>query len=133
MYSSKKNSFFSIFASFFSAIPFLAFFTFLLYLWLWNTFGKTVLIIEKEKVTIIKERKLFTKPQVYFKSKVGKVFCKNFKVEKSKYYTRINFSLSGSLNSIIFEINGYENRIIDWLTQSKADEIVDTINKIWKK
>ncbi|MGS0747083.1 hypothetical protein [Halpernia sp. GG3] len=87
---------------------------------MWNTFGKTVLFIEKEKITIIRKCKLFSKPTIYLESKINKIYSKNFKIEKSKYYTRVNFSLNGSLNSVIFEINGNENRIIDWLTRTES-------------
>ncbi|MFS4473977.1 hypothetical protein [Chryseobacterium sp. T20] len=34
------------------ATPFAAFFILFLYIWLWNTFGKTILIIEPEKITV---------------------------------------------------------------------------------
>jgi hypothetical protein len=112
--------------------PFVLIFILILYLWLWNTFGKTILNIEPEIITVIKKNKLFSKPKYYKKNEIEKVIVKDYSIEQTKYFTRFNVSFSGSINSIVFVKNGQELRIIDWQKRSTANEIVDKINKIWK-
>lgn len=109
-----------------TVIPFLIFFVLILYFWLWNTFGKTILEKKESEITVIKRWKLFTKTKSY--SHIEKVIIKNYKIERSGYYTRYNFSLSGVVNSIVLIINNEEIRIVDWLTEKKANEILLFIN-----
>ena len=56
-----------------AVIPF-AFFTFLLYVWLWNTFGKTVLEISPNKMCVRQKNKLFSKTKTYLKSEIQQVY-----------------------------------------------------------
>ncbi|QBA19865.1 hypothetical protein EU348_01255 [Chryseobacterium indologenes] len=111
--------------------PFAAFFTIFLYFWLWNTFGKMVLIIDPETIKIEYKNKLFASPKTYLKKDINQIEIKDFQVKRYKFGVRYHFSLSGSTYSVIFVHNGNETRIIDWITETKASEITDEIKKIW--
>ncbi|PTT34375.1 hypothetical protein DBR28_13660, partial [Chryseobacterium sp. HMWF028] len=101
------------------------------YFWLWNTFGKTILTIEPEQITVRYKNKLFTKPKIYLKKEIDQVQVKDFQVEKYKFGTRYHFSLSGSTYSVVLIQSGNETRIVDWITETKASEIADEIKKMW--
>lgn len=111
--------------------PFAAFFILFLYIWLWNTFGKTILTVEPEQITVRYKNKLFTSPKTYLKKEIDQIQVKDYQVEKYKFGVRYHFSLSGSTYSVIFIQNSNEIRIIDWITEIKACEIVDEIKEIW--
>lgn len=111
--------------------PFAAFFILFLYIWLWNTFGKTILTVEPEQITVRYKNKLFTSPKTYLKKEIDQIQVKDYQVEKYKFGVRYHFSLSGSTYSVVFIQNGNEIRIIDWITEIKACEIVDEIKEIW--
>lgn len=113
------------------ATPFTVFFILFLYIWLWNTFGKTILIIEQEQITVRHKNKLFTSLKTYLKKEIDQIQVKNFQVEKYKLGVRYHFSLSGSTYSVIFVHNGNEIRLIDWITETKASEIVNEIKNMW--
>ncbi|KAB1230165.1 hypothetical protein [Chryseobacterium viscerum] len=114
-----------------SVIPFGAFFMLFLYIWLWNTFGKIILKIEPEKITVRYKNKLFTGPKTYLKNEIDQILVKNFEVEKYKYGVRYHFSLSGSTYSVVLLQKDNETRIVDWITESRANEIADEIKKMW--
>jgi energy-coupling factor transporter transmembrane protein EcfT len=122
----QETYFLSILSFLISVIPFLLFFFIILYLWLWNTFGKTILEKKGNEIIVTKKWKLFSKSRSY--SHMQKIIIKNYKIEKSGYYTRYNFSLGGAVNSIVFIINSEEIRIIDWLTEKRAKDILRFIN-----
>ena len=107
------------------------FFILFLYIWLWNTFGKTVLTIEPEQITVWYKNKLFTGPKTYLKKEIDQILVKNFEVEKYKLGVRYHFSLSGSTYSVVLIQKGNASRIIDWITENKASEITDEIKKMW--
>jgi hypothetical protein len=107
-------------------IPFLAFYIVFLYLWLWNTFGKTILKFDAEKIIIIKKYKLFSKPKTYFRTEIEKISVDDFKIEKTKYFTRNNIFTNYTF-SIVFTVNKLPIRIVDWLSHEKADEILNDI------
>ncbi|WP_433625341.1 hypothetical protein [Chryseobacterium cucumeris] len=111
------------------ATPFTAFFILFLYIWLWNTFGKTIFIIEPEKITVRYKNKLFTSPRIYLKKEIDQILVKDFQVEKYKFGVRYHLSLSGSTYSVVFIQNGNEIRVINWITETKASEIVNEIKK----
>ncbi|WP_079243222.1 hypothetical protein [Chryseobacterium indologenes] len=113
------------------ATPFAAFFILFLYIWLWNTFGKTILIIEPEKITVRHKKKLFTSPQIYLKKEIDQIQVKDFQVEKYKFGVRYHLSMGGSTYSVIFIQNDNEIRVVDWITETKACEITDEIKKMW--
>lgn len=112
-------------------IPFIAFFILFLYIWLWNTFGKTILTIDSEKVTVRYKNKLFTKPKTYLKKETDQILVKDFQVEKYKFGVRYHFSLSGSTYSVVLIQKDIETRMVDWITESKASEIVNEIKNMW--
>lgn len=112
-----------------TVIPFAAFFILFLYIWLWNTFGKTILTIEPEQITVRYKNKLFTSPRIYLKKEIDQVQIKDFQVEKYKFGVRYHFSISESTYSIVFIQNGNETRIVNWITITKAYEIADEIKK----
>ncbi|RQO36684.1 hypothetical protein DBR39_16525 [Chryseobacterium sp. KBW03] len=114
-----------------SVIPFAAFFMLFLYIWLWNTFGKTILKIEPEKITVRYKNKLFTAPKTYLKKEIDQILVKNFEVEKYKFGVRYHFSLSGSTYSVVLVQKNNETRIVNWITESKANETADEIKKMW--
>lgn len=112
-------------------IPFIAFFILFLYIWLWNTFGKTILTIDPEKVTVRYKNKLFTKPKTYLKKETDQILVKDFQVEKYKFGVRYHFSLSGSTYSVVLIQKDIETRMVDWITETKAIAIVDEIKNVW--
>lgn len=111
--------------------PFAAFFILFLYIWLWNTFGKTILTVKPEQITVRYKNKLFASPKTYLKKEIDQIQVKDYQVEKYKFSIRYHFSLSGSTYSVIFIQNSNEIRIIDWITEIKACEIIDEIKEIW--
>lgn len=123
-----ETYFLSVLIFLITAIPFLSFFILILHLWLWNTFGKTILEKKSGEVTVTKKWNLFFRKKSYVK--IDKVIIKNYRIERSGYYTRSNFSLSGAVHSIVFIINNEEIRIVDWLTEKRAKEILFFINDL---
>lgn len=118
----------SLFSFAYSSIPFLAFFLLFLYFWLWNTFGKTVLEYDAEKITVMKKSKLFSKPKIYYRTEIQKIDIEDFKIERTKYNVRYHYSWSGSTFSVVFVINNLQIRIVDWITYEKANEIINEIS-----
>ncbi|WP_213277107.1 hypothetical protein [Chryseobacterium indologenes] len=106
-------------------------FIFFLYIWLWNNFGKTVLTIDPETLTIQYKNKLFTSPKIYLKKETDRFETKDFKIEKHQLGVRYHFSISGSTYSVILIQKETETRIVNWLTKDKADEIAGELKKIW--
>jgi len=115
----------SLFFYVFSTIPFITFFILFLYIWLWNTFGKTVLEFDDEKFIVIKKHKLFTPPKTYYRKNI-KIGIEDFKIEKTKYFTRNNIFTSSTF-SIVFHQNNRIIRIIDWQSPKKSEEILKII------
>ncbi|WP_374464864.1 hypothetical protein [Chryseobacterium sp.] len=113
------------------ATPFIAFFILFLYIWLWNTFGKTILTIDPEKVTVQYKNKLFTKPKTYLKKETDQILVKDFQVEKYKFGVRYHFSLSGSTYSVVLIQKDIETRMVDWITETKAIVIANEIKNVW--
>jgi predicted membrane protein len=113
----------------FSLIPFLGFFILFLYIWLWNTFGKVILEISPEKIKATNKNKLFNKPKEYLKSEIEKISIVDFGIEKTKYYIQLNYLFSNSNYSITIQ-KGRENiRIVDWLSNERANNILEKINQ----
>lgn len=112
-------------------LPFAALFIFILYIWLWNNFGKTVLTIDDGNLTVQYKNKLFTSPKTYLKEEIDRIETKNFEVERHQLGVRYHFSISGSTYSVILIQKDSEIRIVDWITETKAGEIVDEIQKVW--
>ena len=113
----------------FSLIPFLGFFILFLYIWLWNTFGKVILEISPEKIKVTHKNKLFNKPKEYLKSEIEKISIVDYGIEKIKYYTRLNYSFSNSTYSITIQKGGENIRIVDWLSNERANNILEKINQ----
>ncbi|THV57451.1 hypothetical protein [Chryseobacterium candidae] len=129
--SLQEQSFFFILYYISFTAPFAAFFILFLYIWLWNTFGKTILIIEPEQITVRYKNKLFASPKIYVKKEIDQIQIKDFQIKKYKFGVRYHFSLSGSTYSVVFIQNRNEIRVIDWITNTKAYEITDEIKKMW--
>lgn len=113
----------------FSLIPFLGFFILLLYIWLWNTFGKVILEISPEKIRITNKNKLFNKPKEYLKSEIQNIGIVDFGVEQIRFYTRLNYLFSNSNYSITIQKGGEAIRIVDWLSYEEAQNILKKINQ----
>ena len=111
-----------------SAIPFVGFFLLFLYIWLWQTFGKTILKISSEKIEIRFKNKLFNKPKEYLKTEIEEVTILDLGIEKSEYYIRLNNLFSDSNYSIVIQKENENIRIADWLTKERAENILETIN-----
>ncbi|MDQ1855643.1 hypothetical protein [Chryseobacterium sp. WLY505] len=131
LFSIQAEGFFFIINYISFATPFAAFFILFLYIWLWNTFGKTIFSIEPEKITVRYKNKLFTSPRIYLKKEIDQILVKDFQVEKYKFGVRYHLSLSGSTYSVVFIQNGNEIRVINWITETKASEITDEIKNMW--
>ncbi len=125
------GNFFAIANCFSIAALAICFFIFLLYIWLWNNFGKTILTIDPETVTITYKNKLFTSPKIYLKKETDHIETKDFMIEKNQFGIRYHFSISGSTYSVILLQKNIKIRIINWITQGKADEIASELKKIW--
>ncbi|MCS3868985.1 putative membrane protein [Chryseobacterium ginsenosidimutans] len=124
----QENSFwFSLFHYAFSVVPFLAFFILILYFWLWNTFGKTVLEYDAEKIIVTKKYKLFNKPKTYYRTEIQKIDVEDFKIERTKYNLRYHYSWSDSTFSVVFICNDLPVRIVDWITYEKANKIAEQL------
>jgi len=113
-----------------SVIPFLGVFILVLYIWLWNTFGKVILEISPQKIKVISKNKLFAKPKEYINSEIKKISILDLGIEKTKFYTRLNYLFSKSHFSIIIQKDSQTIRIVDWLTIEYANSILEKINKI---
>ncbi len=128
--SAKSTYLLSTLSYIFSLIPFLGFFILFLYIWLWNTLGKVILEISPEKIKVINKNKLFNKPKEYFKSEIEKISILDFGIEKTKYYTRLNYLFSNSNYSITIQKSGKNIRVVDWLNHERANSILEKINQI---
>ncbi|WP_126652364.1 hypothetical protein [Chryseobacterium aureum] len=128
--SFQEQGFYAVIHFILSVAPFAAFFILFLYFWLWNTFGKTVLMIEPEQITVRYKNKLFTKPKIYLKSEIEQILVKDFKIERHQLGVRYHFSISGSTYSVVLVQKGNESRIVNWITENKACEIADEIKKM---
>lgn len=129
--SAKETYFLSIISYLINIIPFVAFFTLFLYFWLWNTFGKTLLIVEQETITVKYKNKLFAGSKIFLKQEIKDIQMMDFKIEKYQFGTRYHFSWVDATYSIVFIFNNDEKRIINWITKEKADEITERIKKVW--
>ncbi|RXM52561.1 MULTISPECIES: hypothetical protein [unclassified Chryseobacterium] len=129
--SVKETYFLSVINYLINVIPFVAFFTLFLYFWLWNTFGKTLLIVEQETITIKYKNKLFVGSKIFLKQEIKDIQTIDFKIEKYQFGTRYHFSWVDATYSVVFINNNGEKRIIDWITKEKADEVTERIKKVW--
>ncbi|AZA80757.1 hypothetical protein C1637_11960 [Chryseobacterium lactis] len=129
--SAQNTYFLTVLHYIFSVLPFIGFFTVLLYIWLWNTFGKTKLHIKPDTITVQYKNKLFSNPKTYLKKEVEHIEAKDFAVEEYKLGVRYHISWSGSTYSVVLVKTDEETRIVDWITKDKAEEIVDRIKKTW--
>lgn len=127
----QETYFLSILTFLITVIPFLIFFIIILHLWLWNVFGKTIIEKQLGEIIVAKKYNLFFKTKTY--STIDKIIIKNYKIERRGYYTRYNFSFSNAVYSIVFIVDEKEIRIIDWLTEKKANEILKFINDSQKE
>lgn len=127
----QENFFLWILQCIMTAIPFIGFFTLFLYFWLWNTFGKKVINVEPDRITLWYKNKLFTKPKTFLKSEIKDIELRDLTIERYKYGTRYHFSLSGKTYSVVLVKKDEEKRIIDWITEDKASEIISKITEVW--
>lgn len=131
--SAKETYFLSVINYLINVTPFVAFFILFLYFWLWNTFGKTLLIVEQESITVKYKNKLFVGSKIFLKKEIKDIQTIDFKVEKHQFGTRYHFSWIDATYSVVFVNNNGEKRIIDWITKEKADEITERIKKVWEQ
>ncbi|AZA78023.1 hypothetical protein EG347_11090 [Chryseobacterium sp. G0186] len=126
-----ENDFSSVLNYLSFIIPFAGFFTLFLYFWLWNTFGKTILNIEPGTITISYKNKLFTSPTTFLKQEIEDIQIRDYSIQHYKYGVRYHFSWTGATYSIILVKRDEEKRIINWITEDKASEILGKIKKVW--
>lgn len=129
--SAEESYFLSIFSYIIKVIPFAGFFTLLLYFWLWNTFGKTILNIKSDSIIITYKNKLFTKPKTFDKQEIKKIETIDLRMESYKFGVRYHFSWTGATYSVVLADRNKETRIVDWITEKEANEIADKIKKEW--
>lgn len=116
-----------------SVVPFAAFFIFLLRIWIWNTLGRTILSIEPDAMTVRYKNKLFIPPITYLKKEIDHIDTKDLTIEKlNKLGFRYHFSLSSATYSVVIIKENKEIRIVDWITEDKANEITGTLKKLWR-
>lgn len=107
------------------------FFILFLYVWLWNTFGKTILEVSPNQIRIRTKNKLFSKSKTYFKSEVQKIGILDLSIQKTKYFIRPNYLFSNTNQSVTITVNHFDIRILDWLTIEEARNIVKKIELIF--
>lgn len=129
--SIEETYFLSVISYISKIIPFAAFFTLFLYLWLWNIFGTTILSIEHNSIVLTYKNKLFTKPKTFYKQEVKEIETIDLRIEKYKLGIRYHFSWIGATYSVILVLRNGDKRIIDWITEEEAGEITDKIKKVW--
>lgn len=125
----QSTYFLSIACYLYSLILPLSFFIFFLYIWLWNTFGKTVLEIYSDRIVVSTKYKLFNKPKIYLKSEIQKIDILDLSIERTKYNFRLNYLFSNSNQSIVLFMNNETIRIIDWLQLHEAHKILEQIKQ----
>ncbi|MEN2416324.1 hypothetical protein [Flavobacterium mesophilum] len=127
--STENTYLLSILHYFYNVGPFLAFFILFLYIWLWNTFGSVILEISPEKIKVTNKYKLFNKPQEFHRCEIEKISILDLGIEKTKYYTRLNYLFSKSYYSIVIQKDGKIIRIVDWLNHERANNILQKMNQ----
>ncbi|WP_284464567.1 hypothetical protein [Chryseobacterium sp.] len=110
----------------------IGFFILFLYIWLWNTLGKTVFNIEADAITVSYKNKLFAKPKTFLKKEIKDIQSVDYSIESYKYGTRYHFSWTGATYSVVLITWDYEKRIISWITEDEANKIVDKVKKAWR-
>lgn len=110
----------------------IAFLTVFLYLWLWNTLGKTILAVTKTEIRLSKKSKLFYKTKTYKISEIKKIYIENRDVETNGYSIRLNYLFSKSNQTIAIEYNDSKVRIFGWISKEEANKIIYDINTIVK-
>ncbi|SEG54619.1 hypothetical protein SAMN05421847_2650 [Halpernia humi] len=111
-------------------VVFLAFVVFILWMWLWNTFGKTILIFNSEEVEVKKKFNIFYKKKKYQKKSINKILIRDRNIEKKQYYIRINGLFSDENQCIALKMNdGKIIKIIDWLNNSTAENFKKELQK----
>ncbi|MEG0926403.1 hypothetical protein [Chryseobacterium sp.] len=109
----------------------IGFFILFLYIWLWNTLGRTVFHVEAGSITISYKNKLFAKPKTFLKNEIKDIQAIDYSIEHYKYGVRYHFSWTGTTYSVVLITQDYEKRLINWITEDKANEIVDKVKKAW--
>lgn len=109
-----------------AAIP-AGFFMLFLYIWLWNTFGKTILEVSPNQIRVRTKNKLFSKSKTYFKSEIQKIGILDLSIERTRYHIRPNYLFSNTNQSVIITVNYFDIRIVDWLTIEAAQNMVKKI------
>lgn len=132
LFSLRQSYFLSIFTYLTSICVPLAFLMSLLHVWLWNTFGKTVLEISSTELRVRYKFKLFNKPKTYRKSEIKDIAILDLSIERTSLFTRRNYLFSNANQSIVVITNAgsKKDRIIDWLTINKANELLIKIKAI---
>lgn len=80
-------------------VPFIIFFLFILYLWVWNTFGKTEIQLTSDSLRIISHNKLFVKPKLIELEKIQKVEYDDLTIERTRFrvsyhpFSKYNFAV----------------------------------------
>jgi len=125
LFSLRQSLFLSLFAYVGATCLPLTFLTFLLDVWLWNTFGRTVLKISPNELRVRHQFKIFGKPKTYLKSAINDIAILDLSIERTALFTRRNYLFSNANQSIVVITNaGKKDRIIDWLTTDKATELL---------
>lgn len=129
--SAEETYFLSALSYISKIIPTSGFFTLFLYLWLWNIFGTTIILIEHDSIILRYKNKLFTKPKTFYKQEIKEIDTIDLRIENYKLGTRYHFSWTEATYSIVLVCKDGNKRIIDWITKEEADKITDKIKKIW--
>lgn len=129
IFSASNTYLLSIINYIFALIPFLGFFILFLYIWLWNTFGRVIIEICPQKVKVTNKNKLFDKPKEYLRSEIEKISIVNFDIERTRYFIRLNYLFSNSHYSIAIKKGSHIIRIVDWLSNERAKDILKKLNR----
>ncbi len=109
------------------------FFLLFLYLWLWNTFGETVVTISQTTITLSKRRHLFFKTKAYQISDITSIYSENRDVDLKGFLARNNYIISKELQTVGITLDSSAKiTLFTWLSKRKAKEIIVKINDIAK-
>ncbi|SDC06022.1 hypothetical protein [Pedobacter soli] len=102
---------------------------FIIKIWVWEAFGKTILLI-RENELVIKKKFDFISSTKYFKLiGITDLSILNKDIETTRYFTRPNYLFSSKTKSIILNYGFLKVNVVDWLNQEEAEQIIAVLSK----
>jgi hypothetical protein len=92
-------------------------------MWLWHTFGQTILSIQNNTLTIRKQNDIFSKQKHYDLDKIQDLHIQSRDIERTKYFVRPNHLFTDKTKTIAFIYEHKTTRAIDWLNMTDANYV----------